>query len=350
MICPNHVARRKRHWNSFSVPVLFAATCALTPAIASSSSAAVSQWDDGFAALQREQAELAAINFRLTTANDALCGAHAPQTGMVVQDWLQYSPDIRMEAAHFFNLEQGPSIMVVVPESPAARAGLEVADILVAINGKAVHADPLAGTGHERSASYAGMRLLAERLDAAFSKGPAVISVKRGDAILDLAITPRSGCASRAELLLSGRRNSYADGTSATITTAMTEYARDADELAVVLSHETAHNILRHRFAGKPGQADAGSSTARSRKAEREADYLGLYMMARAGYDIRKAPAFWARFGKDHGLGMFAAPTHPGWAKRARQAQATAGEIEGKRIHNVPLIPDLPAFMASAAE
>lgn len=32
-----------------------------------------------------------------------------------------------------------------------------------------------------------------------------------------------------------------------------------------------------------------------SRKRESEADYIGLYVMAKAGYDIRKAPDFWGR-------------------------------------------------------
>lgn len=105
----------------------------------------------------------------------------------------------------------------------------------------------------------------------------------------------------------------------------LTLAAADAD-LAVVMGHEIAHAILKHgnerlsqqlavQFGGqalsvalssKPAETQAlfanvygVSSTlgvlAYSRKQENEADEMGLYIMATAGYDPNAATAFWER-------------------------------------------------------
>jgi len=73
------------------------------------------------------------------------------------------------------------------------------------------------------------------------------------------------------------------------------------------------------------------------RKAEIEADYVGLYFTARAGYDISQAGPFWKRLesvspaGKDHSTGE----------QRALAAQRTADEIKAQKAAGKPLEPCL---------
>lgn len=102
-------------------------------------------------------------------------------------------------------------------------------------------------------------------------------------------------------------------------------YIADDDELAVVISHEIAHAVLRHGAEraqaqalaelGKEGLKKAttnenyiaaygvvsqlGMTLPYSRKHEYEADKVGLQIMAIAGYNPQKALDFWQKFGKE---------------------------------------------------
>ena len=127
---------------------------------------------------------------------------------------------------------------------------------------------------------------------------------------------------------------------------------RDEDELAAVLAHEIAHVNCRHTTERLSALALAGLATelvaswtededpetaralrtvfnigallvipSYSRQDEYEADRVGLFYMARAGYDPRAAVRIWKRAAeKDPGgwgpLSILA--THPGAAERAR--------------------------------
>ena len=109
---------------------------------------------------------------------------------------------------------------------------------------------------------------------------------------------------------------------------------RDETGVAVVMGHEIAHAIANHGrerisqqaatqaglsgiqvFLGAKGTSEmtqqmimqgAGAVTTLgvlkfSRQHESEADKLGLYFMAMAGYDPREAPAFWERMSSGGG-------------------------------------------------
>ena len=110
--------------------------------------------------------------------------------------------------------------------------------------------------------------------------------------------------------------------------TGMFRVARSEAGLAVVMGHEVAHVLARHGAerisrelvttagayavlsaldinAETVGIAAAGFgltvSLPFSRRHESEADYIGLLLAAKAGYDPREAIAFWERFGARSG-------------------------------------------------
>lgn len=119
-------------------------------------------------------------------------------------------------------------------------------------------------------------------------------------------------------------------GGKVAVYTGILPYARNEAGLAAVLGHEVAHATARHGgqritmalgtqvglaalqeiIGGKPSTqknllfaalgvgAQVGAVLPFSRGNESEADEIGLIYMARAGYDPREAPAFWARFAK----------------------------------------------------
>ena len=84
-------------------------------------------------------------------------------------------------------------------------------------------------------------------------------------------------------------------------------------------------------------------SAAKIRQTEMEADYLALYMLARARFDVAAAPMFWQRSGPSGFFETFSDGTHPGRASRIAATARTIEEIRAKQRQGAPLMPNLPA-------
>ncbi len=76
----------------------------------------------------------------------------------------------------------------------------------------------------------------------------------------------------------SGEINAYATGDEIIVTAAMMRAIKDDMYLRLVIAHELSHNILGH--------ADEDEF---SQELENEADRMGLFLLARAGFDFEKA-------------------------------------------------------------
>jgi predicted Zn-dependent protease len=141
-------------------------------------------------------------------------------------------------------------------------------------------------------------------------------------------------------------------GGKVVVYTGIIKVAQTEDALAVVMGHEIAHALANHgnermsqgvvaqlgmtslqvALAQKPSQtnnlllaaagagAQIGVLLPFSRKHESEADEIGLYLMAMAGYDPNAAAPFWERMNKSAGSRPpeFLS-THPDPAKRSQR-------------------------------
>lgn len=162
--------------------------------------------------------------------------------------------------------------------------------------------------------------------------------------------------------------NAYADGETIVVMTGMLNFVDSDEELALVLSHELAHNLLGHPDSSRTNAitgsilgtivdiaiasqglntqgafAEVGGNAAvlqYSKEFEAEADYVGLYIMANAGYDIRQAPNFWRRFSVQDPKGIYTSKTHPSNPERFVALNKTVSEIEYKQKHRIQLLPD----------
>lgn len=295
----------------------------------------------GLRQLQAEDLRVARVTYRLAVAGADLCLDTGPLSGILVHGASQYSPDYRPAARQVFGLGDLPGVEGVVPGSAADRAGLVAGDTLLAVNGEAFERYEAA----DKAADYAPVAAAKARLQAALAKGPVTLHIKRGGEARTIRITPDTGCASTVQLLPSDTSDAGADGRMISITTEMVAQTHDDDELAVVIGHEMAHNALRHRQRLDAAGVSRGllrifgKNASRIKETEIEADHLGLYLMARAGFDIQAAPRFWERYGKAHDMSFLSEPTHPRWKTRVRQLTDTIVEIRKKEQTGQPLVP-----------
>lgn len=162
--------------------------------------------------------------------------------------------------------------------------------------------------------------------------------------------------------------NAHADGNNVVVYPALIDFARNDNHLAFVIAHEFAHNILNHvtsqqqnaiggtligtildvaassqgfntggQFSQLGGQV---GSLQYSQDFEQEADYVGLYILARAGFAIEDAPYFWRAMSEADPQGIYAEGTHPSNPARFIAMNKTIAEIRAKQQASLPLIPN----------
>lgn len=230
-------------------------------------------------------------------------------------------------------------IAALDPNGAAARAGLRIGDSIAAIN--SMVPPPEANAPHSRMAWLDSLlRNLPE--DIALT-----ITVTRLPVPVQLA--PAPGCASEFRVEADDAVKAQADGKTVFIPGGMVRFAASDEELATVIAHELAHNILMHRqrldtakISRGLGQ-QFGRSARLTRATEIEADRLSVWLLADAGFDPDAAARFWTSFGKRRGGGIFAAPTHPRWRERVRIVTAEAALLRSLRIADPVTAPPLVA-------
>jgi Zn-dependent protease with chaperone function len=297
-------------------------------------------------ALAAKDLRVASIAYRLQTAAVDQCKTRTRLSGLIVQDITQYRADLRPAMAALYNLNDVPAVTGVVPGGAGDRAGLRSGDEIVEVNGTNL----VAGLPSVSSKRAIGDRFAAivDRLDDAFQRGPVTLAIRRGGFVRMFTVTGAPACASQIQLDLAGNRNAGADGKMVTVSQGIVDFTRSDDELAFVIGHELSHNILGHRDfldATKTSRhgmfAGLGGNGARVRETEQQADYLGLYLVALAGYDYHAAGVFWQRMGRSDPIGsLLPDGTHPGNAARVRSLENEAREIDAKRAAHRALLPD----------
>jgi predicted Zn-dependent protease len=109
-------------------------------------------------------------------------------------------------------------------------------------------------------------------------------------------------------------------------------FARSDDELAIIIAHEMAHNILNHPDRLIAQGVPRGLLRGIGRNAEKvwateaEADRLSIRLVAASGYNVSAAIPFWRRY-----YAQFDEPqifrTHPSLGARERIIAQTIAEL-----------------------
>ena len=295
--------------------------------------------NDRLSRLVEMDQRVARVSQRLLVANVDLCPVTRDSAGWALHAANQYSPQLRPFAVERFGLLGNlPGVLAAPEESPAAQAGLRQGDLILSVNAlRLTPGDPGARPEFEGLASNVQL------LDLALSQGPARLGIRRSGEDIETTVVPRKACGYEVQLNPSDDLNARADGRRLYISTALTGFAVNDDELALILGHELAHHVLRHRSWSDVGGAgrEANDATAINGAGDKEtqADRVGLFLAARAGYDTRLAPAFWRRFGAANWRVRYPQLRHASAEARARALEQVQVEIDAKRAEGGDLLP-----------
>ena len=297
------------------------------------------------------------VSYRLSVAAAELCGSHvAGSPGLFVGTTASFGEKLRPAArARYPALGEMPTILHVAAGSGAEAAGLKDNDVITAVNGQAI------APSVKSSALYA-------ELVRAGSGGPIIFTVQRSGEAREVTVAPQRVCNYPIAIVDKPQVNAYADGKGIYVYRGMMDFVHSDEELALVIAHEMAHDFRGHleakrqnAFVGKAvgavfdvllavgtgvtgttfssmgGNLTAG---AYSQEFEAEADYVGLYVMARAGYRIDDAANFWRRMAISSPGSITMTSDHPATPERFVALQAAVKEINIKTAQGQPLLPN----------
>lgn len=294
---------------------------------------------DRLSALTALDQRVARVAQRLSEANVELCPAVRQSAGWALHSASQYSNELRPLVQSRFGLEGDlPGVLSAPPGSAAAEAGLREGDLIVAVNGTALTAGPA-----RTRPAFEGLAANIAVLDRALAAGAARLEVDHGGQPRSVTVQPHRACGYEVQLNPSDELNARADGRRLFISTALAGFTQSDDELALILGHELAHHVLRHRtwsdVGGAGREANDAAAVNGAGDKETQADRVGLFLTARAGYDTRIAPAFWRRFGAANWRVRYPQLRHASAEARARALEQVQVEIDAKRAQGGPLLP-----------
>jgi len=307
---------------------------ALAVGSSGASSAAANPVPSRFEQLRAQDLRVASVAYRLAIANGSFCEPNlAPQLGFVLHSLQQYAWADRPEAARSFGLGSHVGVMAVVSGSPAQQAGLAAGDQLLSVNGRGLGEDAADGLG--RASVDRAQQMLVEEMRL----GAVTLRISSPQGVREIRFAAEPGCPSSVELIPGEEVNAWADGSRVMISDALLRHCATDDDLALVIGHEMAHNLLHHRrrlaaegvsLSGLLPSSEAGSMAIR--ETEEEADRLAVSLATAANYDLSGVETF---IGALMDQGVTVSATHPDLSRRLsllRGAIADARRVTGTRV------------------
>ena len=292
-----------------------------------------------------------AITYPLLKAGAELCGEQTARgMGLFITNKHGFKKDYHAAAAKA-GLSDSLTVAGVAPGSAAERAGARDGDVLLTINGWPMP------EGKE-----AGDKLKEKLAEIGKAKVDPVLTVRRGGETVTLTLKTDVVCNYGYAATERPIVNASADGKNLRVEAGMLRFLSDDDELAAIIGHEIAHNVMDHipkgqanvalgtavdiLFAGfgvnTQGAFGRLGGAAFSQEFEAEADYVGLYIVARTGRKIDEAPNVWRRMALENpgSIRSNHAASHPATPHRFLALEKTVAEIKAKRAADKPLLPE----------
>lgn len=242
---------------------LAGALCA-PPALAADTAQDIRQWHS-------QQQRVLTLARRILVANAATCKIVRPDYGYLLAAMSATAPaPLRAVWQEALGLDERPTAIMVLKDGPADKAGLHQGDHIMAVGDVAWAPDK-----DRRQAFDAAMA-------KALPSGTLALGIEHGGQTRTITLTSRPACKVDVAVVRRSAANASTFGSHVEVDGGLERLLTDDDELAFVLGHEIAHALLEHTGPGK--EAETRDHNRRT-VMEREADVLGVRLMARAGFD-----------------------------------------------------------------
>ena len=206
------------------------------------------------------------IEFALITAAAPFCANIAvPNLGVILATEQTFTGDVaRTAAREKVGLGEGVTILHVVPSSGTALAGVKAGDTVLSAGGRAVKAPEDVFESLKENRTRVKLRL------------------KRGSEEIEHVVEPDLACPVTLEYSNSAQLlPASTSRVTAGVPRGLVRFFERDDDLAVVIAHQIAHLL----FARPGSEIDS----------ERRFDVIGLFLAARAGYDVSNAVEVWEK-------------------------------------------------------
>lgn len=264
-------------------------------------------------------ARLATMSYQLRTKAAEVCPEQAiAEFGALIGSVRTFSEQFREDAAALYKLDEASRVMAVLPDSPAATAGLMPGDKVVAIDGEEV------------APSAKGDRVLSERILAYKGGGaPLTLTIERADRKFPMPLVPGPACigssatALEDEVAIFGLEDEHFPAANLSYGFVQ-HFSRSDDDLLIGMAHGLAHTMLHHTSTRRDRMIWGGPPTgllaavvpvasipialigpvlswrlalsSSVESFELAADELAMKMLEKSGITPRQYLAFWQRF------------------------------------------------------
>ena len=313
----------------------------------------------------RRQQRLTDLAWPIQRDGAELCGDRvAPSFGMQLSVLDAFDREDRDAANRALGVGSTPTVTLVVRDSPAWYADIRPGDTLTHVGPQRIPSGlPGLQIALDRLAEFAETR-------EAYQAVPVRLVTPEGESYVQ-ELLPEAGCDYPVVLHEDASINAFADGDANFITTGMFRFVESDEELQFVIAHELSHNLAGHIrarqgnmilgavfgavldqiigqttgvYMGATAIAVGAGVAARvhSQDFEREADYIGAYLLARARVDTTDVPLFWRRMAIEHtgSIENHFRSSHPSSPERLVALEAALEEIAEKEEAGLPLLPN----------
>ncbi len=314
--------------------------------------------------LQRVQS----LAWPILKANADLCGKTTrPSLGLSLVDvkaLAAMAGGLRAEDVAATGFANHIYVAAVAAGGPADKVGIKVQEQVIEVGDVPTAGKSLATVAADLAKLMKDAKTLSLKISAPHSD-PRVVTLE-----------PQTICNYPVHLINSETINAFADGKKITMLKGMTKVAGDP-QLRLVIAHELAHNIMHHpqkmvrnavisggwllgpvaaelgwildEGADVIGQKPPVSFESRGiqlttwpygKSFEREADYVGMYLLARSGADLAEVETLFSTFATEHPGNTWVGLSHPTTPERLLTVKATRIEIDAKRRDGKLLLPE----------
>ncbi len=302
------------------------------------------------------------IHSALSVSNLEFCKIKSRSIGAEIYSLQQYGKSFK-PAAQAIGLTNAPTIAYTLEGSPAEASGLKAGDQILELDGKAI------------PQTNRGARQIDKKIAGLKDSKPVSLKVKRAEEMIMISVQPRELCGYPIAVIDADEMNAFADGGSIFLNRRMLSATENDEQLALIIGHELAHNAMGHIDAMQTNQVIgmvggamfdiliaattgyAGSSFTRaggeigagaySKEFESEADYAGLYFIARAGFKLDGVENVWRKFALEYPSGISFGGDHPTTPERYLAIAMARDEIIAAQASGSPLRPKMKSGAAA---